>query len=76
MPKEFHIPNTHLPSEEWFNWQGHRIHLDCYRNPNAKSKVILFHGVGTNGRQMQMVLGYFWQHKVLKPSPLICQLMA
>ncbi len=59
MPKEFHIPNTHLPSEEWFAWQGHHIHLDCYRNPNAKAKVILFHGVGTNGRQMQMVLGYF-----------------
>lgn len=31
--------------------------MDTYRNPNAKIKVILFHGVGTNGRQMSMILG-------------------
>ena len=33
------------------------MHLDCYRNPQAAIKVILLHGVGTNGRQMSMILG-------------------
>lgn len=57
LPAEFHIPKDHLPTEEWWSWHGNNIHLDTYRNPNAKIKVILFHGVGTNGRQMSMVLG-------------------
>ena len=57
LPAEFRIQPGHEPSEEWWDWQGHRVHLDAYRNPKAKVKVILFHGVGTNGRQMSMVLG-------------------
>lgn len=57
LPQEFHIPKDQLPKEEWWSWNGHNIHLDTYRNPNAKIKVILFHGVGTNGRQMSMILG-------------------
>ena len=31
--------------------------MDTYRNPSAKAKVILFHGVGTNGRQMTTIIG-------------------
>lgn len=57
LPQEFHIPKDQLPKEEWWSWNGNNIHLDTYRNPNAKIKVILFHGVGTNGRQMSMILG-------------------
>lgn len=57
LPQEFHIPKDQLPKEEWWSWRGNNIHLDTYRNPQAKIKVILFHGVGTNGRQMSMVLG-------------------
>lgn len=57
LPPEFHIPKDQLPTEEWWTWNGNNIHLDTYRNPKAKIKVILFHGVGTNGRQMSMILG-------------------
>jgi alpha-beta hydrolase superfamily lysophospholipase len=57
LPLEFHIPKNQLPQEEWWAWHNNNIHLDTYRNPNAKIKVILFHGVGTNGRQMSMILG-------------------
>lgn len=46
-----------MPSEEWWNWKGNNVHLDTFRNPDAKAKIILFHGVGTNGRQMSMILG-------------------
>lgn len=59
MPEQYRMREDFLPQEEWLDWQGHRVHLDCYRNPQAPAKVILFHGVGTNGRQMQMVLGHF-----------------
>jgi len=57
LPKEFQLSPNHLPTEEWWAWQGHNIHLDTFRNPKAKIKVILFHGVGTNGRQLNLVLG-------------------
>lgn len=57
LPQKFHIEPGQEPREEWWQWRGHHIHLDTYRNPHASVKVILFHGVGTNGRQMSMVLG-------------------
>jgi len=57
LPQAFQLRPTDEPTEEWWRWQRHQIHLDCYRNPDAPLKVILFHGVGTNGRQMSTILG-------------------
>ncbi len=57
LPKEFQFDRGHEPSEEWWQWRQHQVHLDCFRNPRATVKVILFHGVGTNGRQMSTILG-------------------
>lgn len=57
LPKKYQLGAGDLPSEEWWDWNGHRIHLDRYRRPEAKARVILFHGVGTNGRQMTTILG-------------------
>lgn len=56
LPADFHISRNQLPQEQWWSWRGNNIHLDRYRNPRAPIKVILFHGVGTNGRQMSMIL--------------------
>lgn len=57
LPTEFQLTPATMPDTEWWAHNGHRIHLDTYRNPDAKVKVILFHGVGTNGRQMTTILG-------------------
>lgn len=57
LPTDFQLTPATMPDTEWWAHQGHRIHLDTYRNPAAKVKVILFHGVGTNGRQMTTILG-------------------
>ena len=57
LPEDYRIPAGEEPTEEWWNHLGHRIHLDTYRNPDAAVRVILFHGVGTNGRQMSTILG-------------------
>ena len=57
LPQKFQLTNATLPKEERWNWKGNQIHLDTYRNPNAKAKIILFHGVGTNGRQMTTIIG-------------------
>ncbi|WP_042351390.1 alpha/beta hydrolase [Bacillus massiliigorillae] len=57
LPEKLHFTEEYHPVEEWWKWKEHNVHLDCFRNPNAKAKVILLHGVGTNGRQMSMILG-------------------
>lgn len=57
LPFEYQLTETAKPAEEWWQWNDHNIHLDTFRNPEAKAKVILFHGVGTNGRQMTTILG-------------------
>ncbi|GAB20168.1 hypothetical protein GOEFS_106_00650 [Gordonia effusa NBRC 100432] len=66
LPADYQIPEDDQPAEEWWDYQGHSIHLDTYRNPDAAVKVILFHGVGTNGRQMSMILGRPLAHRGLE----------
>ncbi|KEZ89581.1 alpha/beta hydrolase [Lacrimispora celerecrescens] len=57
LPEKFHFTSSFCPNEEWWEWKGNKIHLDTFRNPDAKAKIILFHGVGTNGRQMSTIIG-------------------
>ena len=57
LPEEWRLTEETLPVEEYWDWEGHKVHLDAYRNAQAPAKVILFHGVGTNGRQMTTILG-------------------
>ncbi|TQV99355.1 hypothetical protein V2A60_004833 [Cordyceps javanica] len=57
LPASLHFTPEHSPVEEFWSHRGHDIHLDRWRNPSAKVRVVLHHGVGTNGRQMSMILG-------------------
>lgn len=57
LPEDYHFTDKFVPTEEWWEWKGHKVHLDCFRNPDAEVKIIMLHGVGTNGRQMSMILG-------------------
>jgi len=57
LPERLRLTDASAPQEEFWNHRGHEIHLDRYVNPDARAKVILHHGVGTNGRQMSMILG-------------------
>ncbi|KAM3530430.1 hypothetical protein MY4038_004964 [Beauveria bassiana] len=57
LPARLRFTPEHSPVEEFWSHRGHDIHLDRWRNPSAKVRVVLHHGVGTNGRQMSMILG-------------------
>lgn len=58
LPEKYQFKSAaDVPEEETWEWHGHKIHLDRYRRPDATARVILFHGVGTNGRQMSSILG-------------------
>jgi alpha-beta hydrolase superfamily lysophospholipase len=57
LPPAYQLHPGEEPADEWWPWRGHEVHLDCYRDADAPAKVILFHGVGTNGRQLSTILG-------------------
>lgn len=57
LPAAYQFTETYQPQEEWWDWKGHRVHLDTFRNPQAPAKIIMFHGVGTNGRQISLIAG-------------------
>lgn len=57
LPSRLDFTPDHTPTEEWWHHRGHNLHLDRWRNPSSKIRLILHHGVGTNGRQMSMILG-------------------
>ena len=42
LPKEMQFTKEFHPTEEWWDWKENKIHLDAFRNPQAKEKVILF----------------------------------
>lgn len=57
LPERLRLDDSTAPEENFWEWYGNTVHLDRYRNPNAPARVILHHGVGTNGRQMTLILG-------------------
>ncbi len=38
------------PREQWWDWRGHRIHLDRYGPVGARARLLVLHGGGGNGR--------------------------
>ncbi|NNJ84530.1 MAG: alpha/beta fold hydrolase [Gammaproteobacteria bacterium] len=57
LPRGKRLTPETTPLEEFWQWRGHKIHLDRLGNINSRARVVLFHGVGTNGRQMSMIVG-------------------
>ncbi|EKJ69744.1 hypothetical protein FPSE_10060 [Fusarium pseudograminearum CS3096] len=57
LPKRLHFTPDHSPTEEVWHHRGHALHLDRWRNPSAEVRLIMHHGMGTNGRMMSMLLG-------------------
>lgn len=50
LPDSMRFTADNLPKEEYWNWKGHRIHIDRYGNDASSCKVLLLHGGGGNGR--------------------------
>ncbi len=57
LPERLRLTEATAPAEEFWEHRGHRVHLDRYPNPDAAAKIVLHHGVGTNGRQMSLIVG-------------------
>jgi len=57
LPEDFGISDDVKPVESYFSWCNSRIHIERFDNPNSKVKVIMHHGVGTNGRLLSLSTG-------------------
>ena len=42
LPEQLHYTKDYQPTEEVWNWKGNKIHLDTFRNTDAKAKLLLF----------------------------------
>lgn len=57
LPERLRLTDATAPTEVFWEYRGHRVHLDRYVNPEAPAKIVLHHGVGTNGRQISLIVG-------------------
>ncbi|GAA3943742.1 alpha/beta fold hydrolase [Chitinophaga oryziterrae] len=58
LPADFQLNENTLPLEEEWIWKGNKMHLDRYPNSASKYRIFLHHGVGTNGRLLNMIFGH------------------
>jgi len=74
MPSYMHWTQpSDYPQESYWPWQGHDIHVDRYPRPESPVKLLMLHGVGTNGRMMSVLLGrHLAQQKGIETIALDC----
>ena len=58
LPAAFQLTDKNLPTEDSWDWKGNTVHLDRYVNTASPYRIFLHHGVGTNGRQLNMIFGH------------------
>ncbi len=57
LPAELRFGPALMPASSYWEWQGHQVHLDRFAQPDSPVTLILLHGVGTNGRQLSLIVG-------------------
>lgn len=55
LPKENQLNDGFMPKEEWLKIGGNTIHIDHYSDDNEKGVIIIYHGVGGNGRLLSFI---------------------
>lgn len=55
LPEENRINETNMPAEFFYPWQKCNIHVDHYQPENPRATIVIFHGVGGNGRLLSFI---------------------
>lgn len=55
LPVRNRIDDNNVPKEEWLETDKHQIHIDHYICNDAKGVVVIYHGVGGNGRLLSFI---------------------
>lgn len=70
LPPHNRLTDDCLPSEKFSVIKGERIHIDHYQQQKPKARLILFHGVGSNGRLLSCIAAPLWKqgYEVICPD--------
>jgi len=62
LPLKNRLSEENMPEEYFLTLLGMQVHIDHHKVANPKATLILFHGVGGNGRLLSFILGscYLW----------------
>ena len=55
LPIKNRINDNNVPKEEWIETGNNQIHIDHYICNDAKGVVVIYHGVGGNGRLLSFI---------------------
>ena len=55
LPEENRLKAGNCPKEEWLKMDKQIIHIDRYSGTNEKGVVVIYHGVGGNGRLLSFI---------------------
>lgn len=55
LPEENRLNDANMPTEEWLEIEGNTIHIDHYYNSDSKGIILIYHGVGGNGRLLSFI---------------------
>ena len=55
LPVKNRIDDNNVPKEEWIETGNNQIHIDHYICNDAKGVVVIYHGVGGNGRLLSFI---------------------
>ena len=55
LPQENRLDDSNMPKEEWIEIDKNTIHIDHYSCKNPKGVIIIYHGVGGNGRLLSFI---------------------
>jgi Lysophospholipase len=61
LPKQNRITGTTAPSEECLRLGTTLLHIDHYKSQSPKGVVVIFHGVGGNGRLLAFIAVPLWK---------------
>ena len=61
LPQQNRLTEDILPSEYYINIDNANIHIDHYEVAKPKGRVVLFHGVGGNGRLLSFIAIPLWK---------------
>jgi len=57
------------PTESFWKWNNHRIHIDSKSNETNKKTVIFIHGAGANGRILSLFGSYLFKNGINYYAP-------
>lgn len=58
LPETVRIPMEEFPHEESHSIGRSVVHVDRFENPSANTRIVMFHGLGTNARMLSLVFGH------------------